>query len=329
MRIGVLGDVMLGRGVAAELARREPEELWSRELRELCLSLDVVICNLECCISTRGRPTERIPGKPFFFRGPPRAIEALRAIGVQAVGLANNHALDYETAALEDTLHLLPAGGIAVAGAGRDQSEARRGGVVEAGGSRIGLVAASDHPEEYAASPREPGIAYADLERGVPEWLAEEIASLRDHSDFVIAFPHWGWNMTTAPKPWQRRVAADLQAVGADLVAGHSAHVFHGTAWTERGPILYDLGDALDDYARDGELRNDLGLLAIWTPGEGGGELELVGLKLDYCHTGLAEGADASWIAARLESACADLGTAVEPASDTLGLWRIRRSKSS
>jgi hypothetical protein len=30
--------------------------------------------------------------------------------------------------------------------------------------------------------------------------------------------------------------------------------------------VLYDLGDALDDYAVDRELRN-LGILALWRPG--------------------------------------------------------------
>jgi poly-gamma-glutamate synthesis protein (capsule biosynthesis protein) len=92
--------------------------------------------------------------------------------------------------------------------------------------------------------------------------------------------------------------------------------------------VLYDLGDALDDYARDPALRNDLGLLAIWTPGREGGDIEVVGLRLDYCHTGLADENDARWIGARLERACADLGTAAEPASDRLGRWQIRPSKS-
>jgi poly-gamma-glutamate synthesis protein (capsule biosynthesis protein) len=329
MRIGLLGDVMLGRGVAVELANRDPRDLWAPELRELGRSLDLVVCNLECCVSARGRPTERIRGKPFFFRAPPRAIEALRAIGVAAVGLANNHALDFETEALEDTLYLLPAAGIALAGAGRSEEEARRGVVVEAAGTRIGLLAVSDHPREFAAGPAEPGIAYGDLERGVPEWLRDRIGALRAECDLLIAFPHWGWNMTVEPKPWQRRLAAELQDGGADLVAGHSAHVFHGAGWTERGPVLYDLGDALDDYARDTKLRNDLGLLAIWTPGEHGGEVELVGLRLDYCRTALADGDDAAWIATRLAGACERLGTAVEPASDKLAGWRIRPASSS
>ncbi|MGF7473671.1 CapA family protein, partial [Salmonella enterica subsp. enterica serovar Minnesota] len=44
------------------------------------------------------------------------------------------------------------------------------------------------------------------------------------------------------------RVAVELQELGADLVAGHSAHVFHGVGWGERGPLLYDLGDALEPF---------------------------------------------------------------------------------
>ncbi len=310
--IALLGDVMLGRAVAERLADVPPEEVWAPEVRELCQSCDLVICNLECCISARGEPTERVRQKPFFFRGPPQAVRSLAAIGVGVVGLANNHALDYEVEALIETLELLGEAGIAVAGAGRDEPEARRAAIVEGGGIRLGLVAASDHPREFAAGRDRPGIAYGDLRRGIPDWLAGELARLDHECDHVVAFPHWGPNMTTEPAGWQRRAAAELQEAGADLVAGHSAHVFHGTGWGRRGPLLYDLGDALDDYAVDPRLRNDLGVLAIWRPGDPDLELELVGLALDHCLTRLAAGQDAEWIAQRLAPACEQLGTRVE-----------------
>jgi len=51
-------------------------------------------------------------------------------------------------------------------------------------------------------------------------------------------------------------------------------------------------------------------VLAIWRP-YAEQQLELVGLRLEYCHTRLADGAEADWIAARLERACSRLGTAV------------------
>jgi poly-gamma-glutamate capsule biosynthesis protein CapA/YwtB (metallophosphatase superfamily) len=311
---------MLGRGVAEALRQVDPAEVWAPEVREMTAGCDLVICNLECCISERGRPTERVPGKPFFFRAPPSAVDSLRAIGIGAVGLANNHALDYEAEALADTLRLLGEAGIAVAGAG-DLAAARSGVVLEVAGQRLGLVALSDHPREFAAQSDSIGIAYADLDRGVPQWVTDELGRLRGACDLVIAFPHWGPNMTAAPAQWQLRAAVSLQDAGADLVAGHSAHTFHGVGW-ERGPLLYDLGDALDDYAVDSMLRNDLGVFALWRPGGGDRELELVGLRLDYCYTRLAEGEDADWIARRLADACSQLGTVAERVTEQR--FRIR-----
>jgi Bacterial capsule synthesis protein PGA_cap len=118
--------------------------------------------------------------------------------------------------------------------------------------------------------------------------------------------------MAAEPGAWQVARAAELQEAGADLIAGHSAHVFHGVGWSAVGPVLTDLGDAMADYRVDPVLRNDLGVLAIWRPGEGADELELVGLKLDYCHTRVARAVDAEWIAGRLDRACSALGTEVE-----------------
>ena len=310
--IALLGDVMLGRLVGERIANQPPEEVWAPEVRELCGSCDLVICNLECCISSRGEPTARVRNKPFFFRGPREAVPSLQAIGVRAVGLANNHALDYEVEALIETLELLAEAGIAVAGSGRGEYEARRGAIVEAGALGLGLVAVSDHPREFAADRDSPGIAYGALGRGIPDWLTDELARLDQECDHVVAFPHWGPNMTTHPAGWQRRAAEQLQAAGADLVAGHSAHVFHGAGWGQRGPLLFDLGDALDDYAVDRRLRNDLGLIALWRPGHPEAELEVVGLTLDFCHSRLAVGEDAEWIAQRLARACGALGTVVE-----------------
>ncbi len=316
--IGLLGDVMLGRGVGQELAGRPPESTWDPGLRALTASLDLLICNLECCLSERGRPTDRIPGKPFFFRGPPGAVDVLRAIGVGAVTLANNHALDFGEEALADTIALLDSAGIAAAGAGPGVERAHATAVISAAGRQVALVAVSDHPHQYAVEPGRPGVAYARLRDGIPDWMLRRISNARAHGQLVVILPHWGPNMTTGPAPWQRERAAELLAAGAHLVAGHSAHLFHGAQWTSHGPVLYDLGDALDDYAVDPTLRNDLGTLAVWRPdqGDAGLQLTVTGLRLTYAHTALATGADAQWIYLRLREACGALGSEVERISE-------------
>jgi poly-gamma-glutamate capsule biosynthesis protein CapA/YwtB (metallophosphatase superfamily) len=302
---------MLGRSVAEALASTPAEDVWSPGVREVCADCDVVVVNLECCVSGLGNPTGLIPGKRFYFRAPPSAVDALQTIRASVAGVANNHTLDFGADALTDTLGHLRAAGIVPVGAEIDIDGARRGVVMRAGRSRLGVLALSDHPREYAAGEGRAGIAYADLRRGLPEWVTAELRRLRAQAEFVLVFPHWGPNMTSRPAPWQRERGHQLLAAGADAVAGHSAHVFHGVALTRAGPVLYDLGGALDDYAIDPELRNDLGVLARWRP-HAEPEIELIGLRLDFCRTELAVGADAEWIAARLERACGELGTSVE-----------------
>lgn len=88
--------------------------------------------DLVCCISERGKRWLD-PAKPFFFRAPPAAVEALAYLGVDAVTLANDHALDFGVTALLDTLVHLEAPGIACVGAGADLAAARRPVMLGAG----------------------------------------------------------------------------------------------------------------------------------------------------------------------------------------------------
>jgi len=173
---------------------------------------------------------------------------------------------------------------------------------------RLGLIGVTDHPVEYAAAPEHWGVALASMRDEPPPWLLEQIAAARERCDLVIAFPHWGPNMTSGPARWQKRAASSLHAAGADLVAGHSAHVFHGVSWNG-GPTLFDLGDVLDDLGSTPTCATTL--VCSRCGARAPTPLELVGLRLEYCHTRLAEGADADWIAARLEHACGELGASV------------------
>lgn len=294
---------MLGRGVAERLAAAPPESLFAPEVVRIAREVDLFVLNLECCISERGQPWPA-PGKPFFFRAPPAAVEALAILGVSCVSLANNHALDFGEEALLDTFDHLARAGIAWVGAGHDVEQARAPTILESGGFRLGVLGVCDHPEDFAAGPERPGVAFADLRDGVPDWLREAIGSIE--ADAVLVTPHWGPNMTPAPVPHVRRAAPVLLRAGATLVAGHSAHVFQGV----QGRVLFDLGDFIDDYAVDPVLRNDLGLLWLVTlDGEGPVRLEAVPLFLEFCHTRLADGEDAAWIRKRFRDACAALGT--------------------
>ena len=315
--VALAGDTMLGRGIAERLQSEPPESLMAPEIADAVKEAEVFVLNLECCISDRGRPWPR-PGKPFFFRAPPAAVRLLTHLGVDCVTLGNNHALDFGEEALLDTFALLDEAGIAHVGAGVDANQARSSVVLEAGAFRLAVVGLSDHPDDFAAAADRPGIAFADLLGDVPEWVIRNIKET--HADAVLVTPHWGPNMAAAPVAHVRRAAATLRDAGATLVAGHSAHVFHGVD----GRVLFDLGDFIDDYAVDPVLRNDLGLLFLVTLDQSGpSRLEAIPLKLEYCYTRPAEGDDARWVRDRFRTACAEFGTDVAESRGRLVVtWR-------
>ncbi|NEA23216.1 CapA family protein [Actinomadura bangladeshensis] len=305
--VALAGDTMLGRGVGARIAESGPHGLFSGGVRDAFAEADLALLNLECCVSDRGRPWEA-PGKPFHFRAPPAAVDALAELGVDCVTLANNHALDYGTDALADTADLLGRAGIRTVGAGEDLAAARAPVVLEARGTRLGVVGVTDHPADFAAGPDRPGVALADLRQGVPDDLARRIRELRDDVGAVLVMPHWGPNMTSEPPSYVRRAARSLVDAGASLVAGSSAHVFHGVAL----PVVFDMGDFIDDYIVDPMLRNDLGLLFLATLDQGRpSRVEAVPLRLGFARTECAQGADHAWITERFTAACRAFGTDV------------------
>jgi poly-gamma-glutamate capsule biosynthesis protein CapA/YwtB (metallophosphatase superfamily) len=305
--LALAGDTMLGRGVA-ELLRADPRApLVSPEVADHLRHADAFVLNLECCISHRGAPFPD-PDKPFFFRAPPVAAERLAELGVDAVTLANNHALDYGVDALLDTLSLLDAAGIGTIGAGENEAVARAPGRVRCGELTIRLVALCDHPAAFAAGPNRPGVAFVELRSGLPSWVREAATPDPDGLDTVVVTPHWGPNMVLEPLPKVRRAADELLAAGSTLIAGHSAHVFQGVA----NRVLFDLGDFLDDYAVDGRLRNDLGL--VWFVELESGMprgIKALPLALDYCFTRVASPKESESILRRLMTLCAPFGTEV------------------
>lgn len=249
--LALAGDAMLGRQVAHELETVHRPALFSAELEDTIRAADLFVLNLECCISRRGTPWPA-QGKPFFFRAPPEAAEILAGMGVNCVTLANNHALDFGREALLDTIEHLADAGIPAVGAGANVAAARTPVTIESHGFRLAVIGLTDHPADFAADADQAGVAFADLRAGdIPAWLFESIAAAYASADAVLLSPHWGPNLTASP-PAHVRTAAAALAPHVTLIAGHSAHVFHGV----KDNVFYDLGDFVNDYVSVRPSRN-------------------------------------------------------------------------
>lgn len=316
-RIGLTGDVMLGRLVDEYQRRRPVTAVWGNLLDHL-RNLDGLFINLECCLSNRGQPWRRTH-RTFHFRADPGwVVDALGDVGVDCCALANNHVLDFGEEALRDTLDHLDDGNIAHAGAGRTRAEAFEPAVVSVKDLDIVFLSFTDNTPEYAATETSPGTAYVEIDIADEETRAavhETLDRAREHDpDLLVASLHWGPNMVEEPPDLFREFARWLIDEGVDLIHGHSAHIFQRIEVYRSRPILYDTGDFVDDYAVDARLRNDRGFLFEVSVTTAGGLSELRLLPTEIYDFSVHNAGDdaAEWSRARMRDLSAPFSTAFE-----------------
>lgn len=306
-----VGDVMLGRGVNAVLRHAAPEYPWGDTL-PIFRQADFRMCNLECALSDRGTPW---PDKAFHFRSDAKNVAVLKKAGIDAVSLANNHALDFGADALQDTLDVLDQAGIVHAGAGMDRDAAFEPAFVHAAGMRVALVSFTDNYEPgWEAAAARPGVAYVpvDFEEDRAAHLFDTIALARTKADIVVVAAHWGPNWGYEPPAPQPAFARRMVELGADVIFGHSAHVFRGVEVYRGRPIIYCAGDFIDDYAVDETERNDESFIFICDTGSSGIErVRLYPVLIDYARTRLATGKRAAAISYKMERLCREMTTIV------------------
>jgi hypothetical protein len=311
------GDVMLARDVRQAIRDRGAEYIWGDALNWL-VTADATLVNLECVIATHGTPFH--PPRVFYFRADPAGLEALRVAGVDAVSLANNHSMDFSAEGLMDTTRHLQDAGIVFAGAGENREQAVRPVVFQAGSLKIGLVAFADHYAEYAATAEQPGINYVDLRKpddGLQR-IGAAIATARNQgADLVIISAHWGPNFTRRPEAHIRAFAHALVDLGADLIHGHSAHIFQGIEFYRGRPIFYGLGELIDDYYVDPRFHNDQQLLAqVSVSAQGIESIMLVPLLIANKQVNVTHGNIADDIHLRMRDLSAEYGTHIDKLPD-------------
>jgi poly-gamma-glutamate synthesis protein (capsule biosynthesis protein) len=183
---------------------------------------------------------------------------------------------------------------------------------------RVAVVAAADHPVEWAAASSRPGLFYVGIspaEDFTP--VAKALAEARRRAEFVIFTIHWGPNMCERPSAEFRDFAHRVIGSGADVFWGHSAHVVQGVEVVGGRPILYDTGDLVDDYMVDETLRNDLSAVFFLRVDEGRvRSIDLLPVKIAMEQVRRATGADREWFADRMRARCAEMDTPVLPGPD-------------
>jgi poly-gamma-glutamate capsule biosynthesis protein CapA/YwtB (metallophosphatase superfamily) len=237
-------------------------------------------------------------------------VQVLREARVDACSLANNHILDFGSPGLIETIEVLGSVGIQHVGAGRTLEEATAPAVLERRGVTVGILGYTDNEPDWAAANGRPGTHYISVDE-IPRAQAD-VEALRERVDVVIVTIHWGPNMRLRPAPEYRRFAQAVIDAGADVLHGHSAHVFQGIETRGRGLILYDTGDLVDDYRVDPVLRNDLSFLyLVQADSAGVTGLGMIPVRIANLQVNRAQGEDYRLAVDRVMGLSREFGTEV------------------
>ncbi len=233
--IAAVGDMMLGGRTEPYLIQHGPDYPF-RDTLPVLRQADVIVGNLECPISTRGRAVEH---KTFTLRAGPVAAEALKKGGVRVVSLANNHSMDFGPLALKDTLAALTENGILFTGAGMDLDDARAAAVLRVNDTTVAFLSYSlTFPLDFFASAGRPGTA-----PGYADYVKADIQKVRQTADILVVSFHWGAELMTAAKDYQIELGRQAIDWGADLVLGHHPHVLQELEVYKGRLIAYSLGN--------------------------------------------------------------------------------------
>lgn len=284
LTLGLGGDVSFGLEAEAIVAARGAGYPWE-EIAPLLAECDFNAVNLESTLCRGGAPN---PAQTTFLaRGDISCAAAMSEAGVDAVNLANDHAMDYNSSGLEETLNNLHGQAIEAFGAGPSLDAAVTPVVLEAGsGARLALLSFCDvAPASYAATADFPGISVATA-----EGVAEAVRAAAE-SNYVVVYFHWGELNSPYVTDRQRELAQAAVTAGADLVVGSHPHVVQGIEVWQGVPILYSLGNLIFSASSTeswngvfASCRFDGGSLA---------DLEIVPLRLDGARPAPLEGDEA------------------------------------
>jgi len=254
--IAFAGDVHFSGRVASRLAAN-PATVFGPAAAVLSQA-DLTMVNLETAITTGGSPAP----KEFHFRAPATAFTALRDAGIDVATMGNNHAADYGSVGLHDTLTAIAASHFPVVGIGKNAAAAYAPYETTINGQKIAILAASKVEDEtlanYSAGASSPGIANAFSSRLIAGVKAAKAAGY-----VVVVYLHWGIEYTNCPDGAQESLASALDDAGATAVIGTHVHEFQGGGWKKDGTYVeYGLGNYLW-WMSFGNIQDDNGVLTL------------------------------------------------------------------
>jgi hypothetical protein len=222
------------------------------DLLPLLQQADCTVVNLECPLADDDSPI--VKAGPAL-RAPVHSAAVLKKLGVDLVGLANNHIMDHGPQGLASTMNACVEAGLVTFGAGADLTAAGRMEIRTIGALRVGFLAMAE--KEWSIAGRT--MAGASLQD--PVAFVRTVRQRRQDFDLLVVLLHGGPEHYPFPTPRLQQLSRFLVEEGASLVVSQHSHCAGTWEFYGDGCIVYGQGNLLFDYGRPPESEWHTGFL--------------------------------------------------------------------
>ena len=219
--------------ILGDLFPKTVQEVPSLEKNDFC------VANLECAITEN---EQAILKDGPSLKVPTSKIEILKQLGVNLVGLANNHVMDFGEQGLDETINTLKDNNIEYAGCSLGKNSV----VKTINNIKFGFYFVSEHQYNNKVNVLE------------EKRCLDEIKNLKDKTDFVIVFFHGGKEYYKYPTPLQQANCHKFVDNGADFVVCQHSHCVGCKETYNNAEIIYGQGNFVFPFSNNEHFKTGM-----------------------------------------------------------------------
>ena len=238
---------------------------------------DITIANLE---TTLAGPEAGYAGYPTF-NTPDSIVDALRNAGVDILTAANNHRMDQGIPGFYRTIRTVREKGLDIIGIKAEEPE-KTYVVKDINGVKVAFLNFG-----YAYPLAKGGLDInglflpmnmtglmdtinpQDLQESVQAVANKVTAAKEDGAEVIVACMHWGHEYHRTPNDFQQKLAAEMVAMGVNVIFGGHPHVLQPAVIMTDGegnkvPVFYSLGNFISDQRKEtvNDIYTEQGMIA-------------------------------------------------------------------
>lgn len=195
---------------------------------------DIIFVNLECALTDSTAAIDKFGPNLKACR---ETADVMKMLGVNLVGISNNHVFDFGIEGARDTMAELERVGIPYTGFGENYEDSRKNHIVEKNGERIYFIAVCEHEYSYALENRMGSRPFDVID------TLDDIREAKKTADRVIVLYHGAKEKCQYPSPRLVKICRAMVRAGADIVIGQHSHCIGCYENYEGSHILYGEGN--------------------------------------------------------------------------------------